>query len=68
MKQSSLPNLSDKVGAGIRTNSESLIGVTTYEKDVSFSEGIAIGSIINIDDSRHLEPVKYSEGAGFGVC
>lgn len=65
MKQSSLPNLSDKVGAGIRTNSESLIGVTTYEKDVSFSEGIAIGSIINIDDSRHLEPVKYSEGAGF---
>ena len=65
MKETSLPNLSDTVGEGVRTNSESLIGVTTYDKDVSFSEGIAIGSIINIDESRHLEPVKYSEGAGF---
>lgn len=65
LKQGSLPDLSDTVGMGIRTNSESLIGVTTYDKEVSFSEGIAIGSIVNIDPSRHLEPVKYSEGAGF---
>jgi cholesterol oxidase len=65
LKETSLPKLSDKVGTGIRTNSESLIGVTTFDKDVSFSEGIAIGSIINIDESRHVEPVKYSEGAGF---
>ena len=65
LKETSLPNLSDTLGTGIRTNSESLIGVTTYDKSVSFSEGIAIGSIVNIDDSRHVEPVKYSEGAGF---
>lgn len=65
LKENSLTNLSNKVGAGVRTNSESLIGVTTFEKDVSFSKGIAIGSIINIDESTHLEPVKYSEGAGF---
>lgn len=65
LKETSLPRLSDKLGTGIRTNSESLIGVTTYDKDASFSEGIAIGSIVNIDDSRHVEPVKYSEGAGF---
>ncbi|HOU46857.1 MAG TPA: GMC oxidoreductase [Chitinophagales bacterium] len=64
MKETSLPNLSDKIGTGVRTNSESLIGVTTFD-DVSFSEGIAIGSIVNIDESRHVEPVKYSEGAGF---
>ena len=54
LKETSLPRLSDKVGTGIRTNSESLIGVTTFDKDVSFSEGIAIGSIINIDESRHV--------------
>lgn len=65
LKKSSLPNLSNKLGSGVRTNSESLIGVTTFDKDVSFSEGIAIGSIVNIDESRHIEPVKYSEGAGF---
>ncbi len=65
LKDTSLPNISDKLGTGIRTNSESLIGVTTFDKDVSFSEGIAIGSIVNIDEHRHIEPVKYSEGAGF---
>lgn len=65
LKDTSLPNLSDTVGSGIRTNSESLIGVTSFDKKTSFSEGIAIGSIINIDESRHIEPVKYSEGSGF---
>lgn len=65
LKESTLPNLSDTLGKGVRTNSESLIGVTTYDRTVSFSEGIAIGSIVNIDENRHLEPVKYSEGAGF---
>lgn len=65
LKKSSLPNLSDAVGSGIRTNSESLIGVTTYDRNVSFSEGIAIGSIVHIDENRHVEPVKYSEGSGF---
>lgn len=65
LKETSLPNLSDALGKGVRTNSESLIGVTTYDKNVSFSEGIAIGSIVSIDENRHIEPVKYSEGAGF---
>ncbi len=65
LKESSLPKLSNTLGKGVRTNSESLIGVTTYDRTISFSEGIAIGSIVNIDENRHLEPVKYSEGAGF---
>ncbi len=65
LKESSLPNLSETLGKGVRTNSESLIGVTTFDKNTSFSEGIAIGSIINIDENRHVEPVKYSDGSGF---
>jgi cholesterol oxidase len=65
LKNKSLPLLSDTVGNGIRTNSESLIGVTTFEKTNDFSEGIAIGSIIHLDEQRHLEPVKYSAGSGF---
>ena len=56
-----------KLGSGVRTNSESLIGVTTFDKVYPFSEGIAIGSIVNIDENRHIEPVKYSEAQGFGV-
>ena len=65
LKQKSLPKLSDKVGYGIRTNSESLIGVTTFDKNKTFSEGVAIGSIIHTDEHSHIEPVKYSEGSGF---
>jgi cholesterol oxidase len=65
LKQKSLARLSDMTGHGVRTNSESLIGVTTFDKDRSFSEGIAIGSILHLDKNRHLEPVKYPAGSGF---
>ncbi len=64
LKQNSLPRLSDHVGANIRTNSESLIGVTTFDKQKVFSDGVAIGSILHTDEHSHLEPVRYSEGSG----
>lgn len=64
LKKSSLPRLSDALGKGVRTNSESLIGVTSADKNVSYSDGVAIGSIIHIDEQRHVEPVVYPEGAG----
>ncbi len=65
LKRSSLPNLSGQLGGGIRTNSESLVGVTTFDKDTVFSDGIAIGSILHTDEYSHLEPVRYSAGSGF---
>jgi cholesterol oxidase len=65
LKQSSLPRLSERVGYGIRTNSESLIGVTALDRQTVFSDGIAIGSILHTDENSHIEPVRYSPGAGF---
>lgn len=65
LKRTSLPRLSDKVGYGVRTNSESLIGVTTFDKDTVFSDGVAIGSILHTDEHSHLEPVRYGAGSGF---
>ena len=65
LKLTSLPNISDKLGSGIRTNSESLIGVTTFDKDTAFSDGVAIGSILHTDQYSHLEPVRYPAGSGF---
>lgn len=59
-----LPRLSDRLGAAIRTNSESLIGVVTPSRDVDYSKGVAIGSIFQIDESSHLEPVRYPAGSG----
>ncbi|APF18441.1 FAD dependent oxidoreductase [Caldithrix abyssi DSM 13497] len=65
LKKRSLPNLSSKVGWGVRTNSESLIGITTTDKNTVFSDGIAIGSILHTDRYSHLEPVRYPAGSGF---
>lgn len=59
-----LPNLSDALGRGIRTNSEALIGVVSRRKDIDLSHGIAIGSIYETDEMSHLEPVRYSKGSG----
>jgi cholesterol oxidase len=65
LKNKSLPNLSNRIGNGIRTNSESLIGVTTFDKQTVFSDGIAIGSILHTDAHSHIEPVRYASGSGF---
>jgi cholesterol oxidase len=65
LRTRSFPNLSAKVGEGVRTNSESLIGVTTFDKETVFSDGIAISSILHTDEHSHLEPVRYPAGSGF---
>jgi len=65
LKNSSLPNLSESAGKGVRTNSESLLGVTAPQKESVFSDGIAISSILHTDDYSHLEPVRYPSGSGF---
>lgn len=66
LKATTLPKLSDKVGCNIRTNNESLLLVTSTEKQSKdYSKGIAIGSILHTDKNSHLEPVRYGEGSGF---
>ncbi len=61
-----LPQLSERLGDGVRTNSEALIGVVSRRRDVpDLSKGIAIGSILHTDAHSHLEPVRYSAGSSF---
>jgi cholesterol oxidase len=60
-----LPRLSERLGWDIRTNSEALIGVISKRRDFDLSKGIAIGSIFQIDEQAHVEPVRYSAGSGF---
>src|SRR4051812_139757 len=62
--QEGLPKLSGRLGDFVRTNSESLIGVTT-RADRDMSEGIAITSVLHTDSHSHLEPVRYAKGSGF---
>ena len=66
LKEKSLPNLSDKLGCNIRTNNESLLVMTSTEKNhKDYSKGIAIGSVLHTDENSHLEPVRYGEGSSF---
>jgi cholesterol oxidase len=65
MKSSHMPNLSERTGKDIRTNNESLIGIVSRQPVYNFSEGLAIGSILDIGNRVHIEPVRYPEGSDF---
>ena len=60
-----LPRLSPRLGHRVRTNSEALIGIAApgYEQDLH--EGVAITSILQMDDYSHVEPVRYGHGSDF---
>jgi cholesterol oxidase len=58
----SLPNLSDKLGENILTNSESLCGVSLADRKLN--NGIAISSFFNPDEHTHVEVVKYNDKSG----
>ena len=60
-----LPDLSDRLGDFVRSNSEALLGVIAPDKNVNFSKGVAITSILNTDEHSHIEPVRYGAGSGF---
>ncbi|MFQ3212868.1 MAG: cholesterol oxidase [Marivirga sp.] len=63
LKSRSLPNISERLGKDIRTNNETLVSVSSLEKDKNYSKGVAIGSILDTDENSHLEICRYSEGS-----
>lgn len=65
LKKKSLPKLSDMVGQDIRSNNEALIYVISPDKTKDFSKGVAIGSILDVDENTHIEPCRYGKGSGF---
>ncbi|HTR90677.1 MAG TPA: GMC family oxidoreductase [Trebonia sp.] len=61
-----LPQISARLGALSRTNSEALGGAMTrlrtrHEHD--FTRGVAITSSIHPDENTHIEPVRYGTGS-----
>ncbi len=61
----SLPQLSSRLGTMVRSNSEALMGVTAYDKETDYSEGIAITSHFWVDEVTSVEPVRYPPGSSF---
>jgi cholesterol oxidase len=61
-----LPNLSPRLGALTRTNSESILGASVSGRratGVDFTEGVAITSSFHPDPHTHIEPVRYGPGS-----
>jgi cholesterol oxidase len=61
----SLPCISQRLGDNVRTNSENIMGVTSRDKHIDYSKGIAISSIFQADEVTRIEPVRYSDGSSF---
>ncbi|KAA3645410.1 MAG: GMC family oxidoreductase [Chloroflexi bacterium] len=59
----SLPHLSPRLGEGVRTNSEELLGGTARKGDIDYSQGIAITSAFRADAVTTVEPVRYPSGS-----
>ncbi len=59
----SLPKISPRLGDMVRTNSESLLGVSARDQKSNYSKGIAITSIFNADEITSIEPVRYPSGS-----
>ncbi len=60
-----LPHLSDRLGELTRTNSEALGGAMTARAphDVDLTRGVAITSSFHVDDTTHVENVRYGKGS-----
>jgi cholesterol oxidase len=61
----SLPLISQKLGKVVRSNSEALMGVTANNKDVDYSQGVAISSHFWVDDVTSVEPCRFPPGSSF---
>ena len=61
--QGVLPNVSDRLGLLTRTNSEALLGAIADDRDIDYSEGVAITSSFHPDEHTHVEPTRYGRGS-----
>jgi len=59
----SLPKISPSLGRLVRTNSETLLGITNRSLETDFSKGLAITSVIHADEVTAIEPVRYPDGS-----
>jgi cholesterol oxidase len=62
-ERGSLPGLSGRLGAVVRTNSEAIIGVKARADGENQSVGIAIASGFHPEEQTHVEVVRYSDGS-----
>ncbi|WP_245721806.1 GMC family oxidoreductase N-terminal domain-containing protein [Nocardia crassostreae] len=55
----SLPGISDRLGELVRTNSETILGITAPDDARDFSRGLALTSGAHPSPDTHIQPVTY---------
>jgi cholesterol oxidase len=63
LRETTLPNISSRLGHLTRTNSESLLGAVTKDRSADYTQGVAITSSWHPDPVTHIEPVRYGKGS-----
>jgi cholesterol oxidase len=58
-----LPEISEKLGQSVRTNSEALLTITANDRHADYADHIAITSGIYPDEKTHIEVVRYNKGS-----
>ncbi|MER7106913.1 GMC family oxidoreductase [Streptomyces sp. NPDC000229] len=58
-----LPGLSPHLGRLTRTNSEAVLAARSRDRHADFTRGVAITSSVHLDDTTHVEPVRYGRGS-----
>ena len=58
-----LPEVSERLGHLVRTNSEAVTGATAKKSAVDYSHGVAITSSFNPQPRTRVEPVRYPVGS-----
>lgn len=61
LKETTLPDLSPRLGELTRSNSEAILTVSSRSRD-DFAQGVAITSSIHPDPQTHIEVVSYGKG------
>ncbi|MDQ1691165.1 MAG: cholesterol oxidase [Pseudonocardiales bacterium] len=63
LRETTLPNISSRLGHLTRTNSESLLGAVSEDRSADYTQGVAITSSWHPDPVTHIEPVRYGKGS-----
>ena len=61
--ESTLPDVSPRLGQLSRTNSESLLGAVSKDPKSDYTRGVAITSSWHPDADTHIEPCRYGKGS-----
>ncbi|MGN6607884.1 MAG: FAD-dependent oxidoreductase [Jatrophihabitans sp.] len=63
LRESTMPEISPRLGYLTRTNSEAILGVLVDKPQADYTQGVALTSSWHPNDHTHIEPCRYAKGS-----